>query len=104
MGVMHILIVEDDQVARDYLAKALTEVGHTVEVAVNGLEGLQLASSAAVELAIVDRIVDAHGGRLSIESRAGEGTTVTVFLPRQSAGDPPATQRARSRGGSDVRA
>jgi signal transduction histidine kinase len=61
-------------------------------------------SGTGLGLAIVDRIVDAHGGRLSIESRAGEGTTVTVFLPRQSAGDPPATQRARSRGGSDVRA
>ena len=54
---MHILIVEDDEVARDYLAKALREVGHTVDVAGNGLEGLHLASSIAVDLAIVDRML-----------------------------------------------
>jgi DNA-binding response OmpR family regulator len=54
---MHILIVEDDEIARDYLAKALREAGHTVDVAGNGLEGLHLASSIAVDLAIVDRML-----------------------------------------------
>ena len=53
---MHILIVEDDEIARDYLAKALREAGHTVDVAGNGLDGLHLASSIAVDLAIVDRM------------------------------------------------
>jgi signal transduction histidine kinase len=45
-------------------------------------------SGTGLGLAIVDRIVDAHGGRLAIESRAGEGTTVTVFLPNGSANEP----------------
>jgi signal transduction histidine kinase len=46
-------------------------------------------------LAIVDRIVDAHGGHLQIDSRSGEGTTVTVFLPlgRESI-PPPSPQTA----------
>jgi signal transduction histidine kinase len=52
-------------------------------------------SGTGLGLAIVDRIVDAHGGRLGIESRAGEGTTVTVFLPHGLPTDPPP---ARSRG------
>jgi signal transduction histidine kinase len=38
-------------------------------------------SGTGLGLAIVDRIVDAHGGHFLIESRAGEGTTATVFLP-----------------------
>jgi signal transduction histidine kinase len=38
-------------------------------------------SGTGLGLAIVDRIVDAHGGHLAIDSRSGEGTTVTVFLP-----------------------
>jgi two-component system OmpR family sensor kinase len=36
---------------------------------------------AGLGLAIARGIVQAHGGTLSIASRAGEGTTVTIFLP-----------------------
>jgi signal transduction histidine kinase len=46
-------------------------------------------SGTGLGLAIVDRIVDAHGGQFSIDSRAGEGTTVSVFLPSGSASEPP---------------
>lgn len=34
-------------------------------------------------LAIAGRIVERHGGRLEIESRVGEGTTMRVWLPQQ---------------------
>jgi signal transduction histidine kinase len=50
-------------------------------------------SGTGLGLAIVDRIVDAHGGYLAIDSRTGEGTTVTVFLPTSSP-----TGLVRSRG------
>jgi signal transduction histidine kinase len=46
-------------------------------------------SGTGLGLAIVDRIVDAHGGHFVIESRAGEGTTATVFLPCGSPSEPP---------------
>jgi two-component system OmpR family sensor kinase len=36
---------------------------------------------AGLGLALSKRIVDAHGGRIALESRPGEGTTVTVWLP-----------------------
>jgi signal transduction histidine kinase len=58
-------------------------------------------SGTGLGLAIVDRIVDAHGGRLGIESRAGEGTTVTVFLPHGLPTDPPPTKTRGSRPASD---
>ena len=53
-------------------------------------------SGTGLGLAIVERIVDAHGGRFLIASRAGEGTTATVFLPggRTSEPPPPITSRA----------
>ena len=77
---MHILVVEDDQVARDALAKALAEAGHTVEVADNGLEGLQLASSAAVELAIVDRMLPKLDGLALMQSLRATGRKTPVLI------------------------
>jgi len=38
-------------------------------------------SGTGLGLAIVDRIVEAHDGEISIASRPGAGTTVSVFLP-----------------------
>jgi signal transduction histidine kinase len=58
-------------------------------------------SGTGLGLAIVDRIVDAHGGRLGIESRAGEGTTVTVFLPHGLQTEPPTARSRGSRPASD---
>jgi two-component system sensor histidine kinase PilS (NtrC family) len=36
-------------------------------------------------MAIVRRIVEDHGGAIDVESQPGEGTTVTILLPRQPA-------------------
>src|SRR5260370_725970 len=79
---MHILIVEDDEVARDYLAKALREVGHTVDVAGNGLEGLHLASSIAVDLAIVDRMLPKLDGLALVQSLRATGRKMPVLILR----------------------
>lgn len=40
--------------------------------------------STGLGLYIVDRIVDAHGGRVEVRSSAEEGTTFTVILPRDA--------------------
>jgi len=37
--------------------------------------------SAGLGLAIVKGIVEAHGGRVSVESKAGEGTTFRLWIP-----------------------
>ena len=42
-------------------------------------------------LAISRSLVTLHGGEMTIESRAGAGTTVTVFFPLRPAGAPAAT-------------
>lgn len=40
--------------------------------------------SLGLGLYIAERIVDAHGGRLDVESSTAAGTTFTVHLPRQA--------------------
>ncbi|MGD0677755.1 MAG: ATP-binding protein [Polyangiaceae bacterium] len=61
-------------------------------------------SGTGLGLAIVDRIVDAHGGHLAIDSRAGEGTTVSVFLPHGSSSEPPQGPRRSRLSGTDMNA
>ena len=42
------------------------------------------SSGTGLGLLIVDRIVRAHGGELTIESRQGEGAAFTISLPRHA--------------------
>jgi signal transduction histidine kinase len=58
-------------------------------------------SGTGLGLAIVDRIVDAHGGHFAIDSRTGEGTTVTVFLPHGSPSEPPPPRSRPAKAPSD---
>jgi two-component system OmpR family response regulator len=77
---MHILIVEDDEVARDYLARALRGVGHTVDVAGDGLKGLHMASSIAIDLAIVDRMLPNLDGLALVQSLRATGRKIPVLI------------------------
>jgi signal transduction histidine kinase len=49
------------------------------------LEGTQRVGGLGVGLAITKGIVEAHGGRIWVESQVGQGSTFVVVLPRQVA-------------------
>ncbi|HVU68285.1 MAG TPA: response regulator, partial [Ktedonobacteraceae bacterium] len=51
---MHILIVEDEKKLAVLLRRALLEVRHTVDVAHDGLAGLDLALSDTYDVIILD--------------------------------------------------
>lgn len=54
---MRVLIIEDDQATVAYLQKGLTKAGHAVDIAVQGDEGLSMATNASYEALIVDRML-----------------------------------------------
>lgn len=51
---MKILVVEDEPKAAEYLRQGLAESGYTVEVALNGMDGLHSAANGDHDLVILD--------------------------------------------------
>ncbi len=51
---MKILVVEDEPKTGTYLRQRLVEAGFVVDLAMNGLDGLHLASTESYDLAILD--------------------------------------------------
>lgn len=64
-------------IPQDEVATLFTEFGRTSVTPTAG-EG-----STGLGLAIVRRIVEAHGGRVAVESQVGQGSTFSFFLPRE---------------------
>ena len=77
---MKLLIVEDDKEVRDYVAKGFGELGHTVDTAPDGAEGLFLASSESYDVLIVDRMLPKLDGLRLIQGLRGAGKEVPVLI------------------------
>ncbi|MGI9434950.1 MAG: winged helix-turn-helix domain-containing protein [Geminicoccaceae bacterium] len=78
---MHILLIEDDNDAADYLAKGLRESGHGVEVATDGRSGLIKAAAATFDVLIVDRMLPGLDGLSLVQHlRATDDATPVLFL------------------------
>ncbi len=77
---MRLLVVEDDTEVREYIAKAFRELGHTVDLAADGAEGLFLASSETYDVLIVDRMLPKLDGLSLIQGLRGAGKQVPVLI------------------------
>ncbi|MEQ8318964.1 MAG: response regulator transcription factor [Rhodospirillales bacterium] len=76
---MRILVVEDDKDAASYIAKALGEAGHVVDVADNGEDALGLANEAH-EVMIVDRMMPKMDGIQMVEQLRAQGVATPVLF------------------------
>jgi two-component system OmpR family response regulator len=77
---MRILLIEDDNETRGYVASGLRQEGHVVDIAENGVDGLHLAIEGGADLLIVDRMLPDLDGISLIKSMRAAGKTAPVLL------------------------
>tara|TARA_R110000782_G_scaffold132356_1_gene224323 strand:- start:114 stop:785 length:672 start_codon:yes stop_codon:yes gene_type:complete len=78
---MRVLVIEDDAEMASFIEKVLVEAGHSVDKAIDGERGLELARSADFDALVVDRMLPAKDGlTLLKEYREAGGTTPALFL------------------------
>jgi two-component system OmpR family response regulator len=78
---MHILLIEDDVVAAEYLLKGIGETGHIVDHAADGETGLTLALNGRYDVIVVDRMLPGRDGLTIIRMlRADRNDTPVLVL------------------------
>lgn len=77
---MKLLVVEDDRETGSYLRKALSEAGHTVDVAESGREGLFLAAGEAYDVIVLDRMLPQIEGMTVLRTLRASGVRTPVLL------------------------
>lgn len=86
---MRVLIVEDDPTIAEFVGKGLTEAGYAVDVAPDGERGVDLATSASYDAAIVDIMLPKLDGLALIDRIRARGipTPVLILSARRSVDD-----------------
>lgn len=78
---MRILVVEDDEVAAEYVRKGLMEAGHVVDLAMDGELGLEMAKAADYDALVLDRMLPKRDGlSLLTALREDKDTTPVLIL------------------------
>ncbi len=76
---MRILLAEDDRETAQFIRRGLSELGHNVTVAENGMDALHLLSTENMDVAIVDRMLPELDG-LSVVQRVRAASISTPVL------------------------
>ncbi len=78
---MKILLVEDDEVTKDFVLSGLRSAGHNVDDATDGVDGLSLAMRGSYDVAILDRMLPGMDGLSILKAmRAANVLTPVIFL------------------------
>lgn len=78
---MKLLLVEDDDVTRDYVLSGLSSAGHVVDDVADGIDGLTLAMRGTYDAAILDRMLPGTDGLSILKAMRAAGIlTPVIFL------------------------
>jgi DNA-binding response OmpR family regulator len=83
----HILVIEDDDLIRSLIQRALTKAGYGVTVAANGRKGLAAYQAAPVDLVVTDIIMpDMEGLEVIIEIKRRSPASKIIAMSGGGAG------------------
>ena len=77
---MRILVVEDDDIAAEYVRKGLMEEGHVVDLAPDGEIGLEMARAADYDAIILDRMLPKRDGLSVLGAMREDGDATPVLI------------------------
>lgn len=77
---MRILVVEDDEVAAEYVRKGLMEAGHVVDLAADGDMGLEMARAADYDALVLDRMMPKMDGLELLAALREDGDSTPVLI------------------------
>src|SRR5512139_1050232 len=77
---MRILLIEDEQMLREQVARRLQAEGYTVDACGDGKEGLYLASEYPVDLAVIDLGLPGLPGLEIIRTLRAEGRALPILI------------------------
>lgn len=77
---MRVLVVEDDEIAAEYVRKGLMEAGHVVDLAPDGELGLEMARAADYDAIILDRMLPKRDGLSVLSSMREDGDATPVLI------------------------
>ena len=84
---MRILVVEDETKMADYLRKALTESGYSVEIGLDGLDGQHLVQESEFDLIILDVMLPGLDGWQLLQIIRRKWQTPVLFLTARDSVD-----------------
>lgn len=78
---MRILVVEDDAEVSDYIGRCLRDAGHVADIANNGKQGLEFATSHPYDVLLIDRMMPQMDGLTLLKTlREAQNQTPALIL------------------------
>ncbi len=77
---MRILCIEDDKELLDYVTRGLTEIGHVVDTALNGNDGLFMATTEQYDVLLIDRMLPGVDGLTIIKTLRGANNITPILV------------------------